>query len=109
MSRTSPFSLIRNASRASRHASSAAAAARGDSDEARPVLVERRRGIGERVAVHRLERGDAFEQQIDARAPRLALMALLDPAAQRARVAVGVAEPFELGVELAQLLCVARS
>ena len=37
-------------------------------------------GSRERVAVHGLDRGHAFEQQVDARAPRLALVALLDPA-----------------------------
>src|SRR5205814_5092066 len=75
--------------------------------DARPVLIERWRGIGERVAVHGLERSNAFEQEIDTRTPHLTLMTLLDPSPQRARVAIGIPEPLELGVELAQLLFVA--
>ena len=91
MRRTMPFSLIGNASRASRHASSAAAAARGLQHERRSVGVQRRRRCREHVAVDGLDRGDAFEQQVDARAARLALVALVDAPPHALRVAVGVA------------------
>ena len=96
---------MRKASRASRHASSAAAAAR-DQHHTRSILVEGRRGIGERVAVDTLDRRDSLDQQVDPRASSLALMTLLDPSAQHPRVAIRVAEPFELGIELAELVFV---
>ena len=104
MRRTRPFSLIVNASRASRHGSSASAAARGVSASGRPVRVQRRRGRGEHVAVHGLDRGDAFEQEVDASAARFALVPLVEAAAHALRVAVRVAVALHLGVELGAAL-----
>ena len=66
-----------------------------------------RRGRRDHVAVDRLDRGDAFEQEIDAGAARLALVPLVESPAHALRVAVGVAVALHLGVELGQLLGVA--
>jgi hypothetical protein len=79
---------------------------RGQHD-ARTILIERRRRICERVPVHRLESRHAFEEQIDAGAPRLALMPRLDPAASHPCVTVCVPEALQLGVELRELRFVA--
>ena len=102
-----PFSLIVNASRASRHASRASAAARGLSTSARLVGVQRRRGRRDDVPIDRLDRSDTFEQEIDARPPQLALVSLVDPPPHALRVTVRVAVPLHLGVELGQFLRVA--
>ena len=102
-----PFSLIVNASRASRHASKASAAARGFEHERRLVGVQRRGRRRDHVPVDGFDRGDAFEQQIDARPAQLALVPLVDPAPHALCVAVRVAVPLHLGVELGQLFCVA--
>ena len=86
-----PFSLIVNASRASRHASSASAAARGCEHERRLVGVQRRARGGDRVPVDGLDRGDAFEQEVDARPAQLALVAFVDAAPHALCVAIRVA------------------
>ena len=76
---------------------------------ARSVFSARRRRR-ERVAVDRLDRGHAFDQQVDARAARLALVPLVDAPAHALRVAIRVAEPLHLGVERRELFaCAARS
>ena len=66
-------------------------------------MFETRRGRRQHVAVHRLDRGDAFEQQVDAGSPRFALVALVEPAAHALRVPVGVAVALHLRVELGEL------
>src|SRR5689334_3050534 len=66
----------------------------------RQIAVERRGTFAERVAVDGLERGDPFEQQVDARAPNLALLTFDDLPAQTDDVALLVTEPFHLGREL---------
>src|SRR5205823_2568748 len=43
------------------------------------IFVQWRRRRGEGVAIHGFDRRHALEQEVDARAPGLALVALLDP------------------------------
>ena len=102
-----PFSLIANASRASRHASSAAAAARGVDLNRGTIGVQRRRGCRQRVAVHGLDRSDSLQQEVDPRSPGFALLALFDAAAQALRVLRFVAEPLHLLVERGELVALA--
>ena len=54
-------------------------------------------GPGQRVAVHRLERGDALEQRIGAGAAVRALVPLLEPPELRPLRAFGIARGLELG------------
>ena len=86
--RTIPFSLIVNASRGSRHASRASPRRARCSTSGGPVGVQRRGRCRDHVAVDGLDRGDAFEQEIDARPAQLALVALVDPAPHALCVAV---------------------
>ncbi len=98
---------MRNASRASRHASSARAASRGATASTGRSALRGASGAGERVAVHRLDRGHAFEQQVDARPARLPLVPLLDEPAQTLGVAIRVAVALHLGVELGEIFALA--
>ena len=88
------------ACRASRHASSAAAAARGERQQlavgVQPLLGRTR----QRVAVDGLQRRDPLDERVDARPSVGALVTLLEPAQLRAARALRVARSLELRTEL---------
>ena len=89
--------------RASRQASSAWVHERGSSSSGGwSTLRSRRVGAGERVAVHRLERGDALDEQLGAGGAVRALVLVDEAPHLRAHDAVGISARGELRGEAAR-------